>query len=93
MVHAILSRKNVLGSKQEQKADEYRMIKQISSYLENEFRPFETVITCQKNSKIKADNTIHLNIMSPEKEQLLKTSAFHIIKIINEFRKLREFQE
>lgn len=56
------------------------------------FRPFQTVISCEKVPTAKVDPTIHLNIEHPKNRRLLKTSAFQIHKIIEEIRKMGEFQ-
>lgn len=59
----------------------------------DKFIPFETVISSTKNTSVKPDKTIDLNIINPKTGHLLKTSAFNIKKIIVELRQLREFQE
>lgn len=51
--------------------------------MDSEFIPFQTVISFKKNNEVKADHTIHLNVVNPTTGNLLKTSAFNILTIIS----------
>lgn len=80
MLYNILKEKNIIKS-----SDFCFQIEEICHYLTNKFIPFQTLISCVKNTQVKIDPSVHLNIEDPHTESLLKTSAFKMDKIINTF--------
>ena len=63
-------------------------LKSVANYLTNEFEPFITLITPFKNSKLKPNSEISLNIEDPQEGVLLLTSARLINEIISLFEQL-----
>ena len=79
LIYSILKRQKLLH---QNKSDISLQIREICLFMTTKFKPFETLISCEKVPKAKPDEGLHLNIEDPESGELLKTSAFQIDRII-----------